>query len=98
MIMKHAKTVLRMPPVRDQGSSELDPETLSTTLRELALRAHQLVRTSDGSGPGTESSEDELSEVHAQIVRLQRNLGSHELEDLATYVTALRERVEECLA
>jgi hypothetical protein len=36
--------------------------------------------------------------VQAQIVRLQRNLGSHQLDDLATYVAALRERVEERLA
>ena len=48
--------------------------------------------------PGADGSEEELTEVHAQIVRLQRNLGSHQLDDLATYVAALRERVEECLA
>jgi hypothetical protein len=98
MIMKHAKPTLRKPPARDHGSSDLDPAKLSTTLRELALRAHQLVRASDASGPGAENSEEELTEVHDQIVRLQRNLGSHEFEDLATYVSALRERVEECLA
>jgi hypothetical protein len=98
MIMKQAKPPFRKPPLRDQGSDDLDPAKLSTTLRELALRAHQLVRAMDESGPGADSSEEELTEVHAQIVRLQRNLGSHQLEDLATYVSALRERVEECLA
>ena len=98
MIMNQAKPTLRKPPLRDQGSSDLDPAKLSTTLRELALRAHQLVRAMDGSGPGADGSEEELTEVHAQIVRLQRNLGSHQLDDLATYVAALRERVEECLA
>jgi hypothetical protein len=97
MIVNQAKPAHRKPPLRDQGSSDLDPAKLSVTLRELALRAHQLVRASGGSGPGTDSLEEELTEVHAQIVRLQRNLGSHQLDDLGTYVAALRERVEECL-
>ena len=97
MIMNKAQPTLRKPPLRDQGSSDLDPAKLSTTLRDLALRAHQLVRTTDGSGPGADSAMGELTEVHAQIVHLQRNLGSHQLDDLATYVSALRERVEECL-
>ena len=90
MIMNQAKPTLRKPPVRDEGSSDIDPAKLSTTLRELALRAHQLVRASDGSGPGADSSEEELTEVHDQIVRLQRNLGSaHELDDFrATYVSS----------
>ncbi len=95
--MNQAQLTLRKPSLRDQGSSDLDPATLSTTLRDLALRAHQLVRATDESGPGAERTEEELAEVHAQIVHLQRNLGSHQLDDLATYVSALRERVEECL-
>jgi hypothetical protein len=98
MIMNKAKPTFRKPPQRDPGSSDLDPAKLGNTLRELALRAHQLVRATDGSGPGADGSEEELTEVHAEIVRLQRNLGSHQLDDLATYVAALRERVEECLA
>ena len=98
MIMNKAQPTFRKPPLRDQESSDLDPAKLSATLRELALRAHQLVRAMDGSGSGAVGSEEELMEVHSQIVRLQRNLGSHQLEDLATYVSALRERVEECLA
>jgi hypothetical protein len=98
MIMNKAQPTLRKPPARDQGSCDLDPAKLSTTLRELALRAHQLVRAIDESGPGADGAEEELTEVHAQIIRLQRNLGSHQLDDLATYVSALRERVEECLA
>ncbi len=47
---------------------------------------------------GADESEQELTEVHAQIIRLQRTLGSHQLDDLAIYVSALRQRVEECLA
>jgi hypothetical protein len=95
MIVNQAQPTLRKAPLRDQGSGDLDPAKLSTTLRELAMRAHELVRAIDGSGPGADES---LVEVHAQIVRLQRNLGSHRLDDLATYVSALRERVEESLA
>ncbi len=98
MIMNKAKPTFRKSPLRDQRSSDLDPSKLGTTLRDLALRAHQLVRATDGSGRGADGSEKELTEVLAQIVRLQRNLGSHQLDDLATYVDALRERVEECLA
>jgi hypothetical protein len=98
MIMDQAQPTLRKPPLRDQGSGNLDPAKLSTTLRELALRAHQLVRAIDGSGPGADGAEEELTELLAQIVRLQRNLRSHQLVDLATYIAALRERVEECLA
>jgi hypothetical protein len=97
MIMNQAKRILRKPPVRDEGNSDFDPAKLSTTLRELALRAHQLVRATDGSGPCADGWEEELAEVYIQIVRLQRNLGSHQLADLTAYVDALRERVEECL-
>jgi hypothetical protein len=98
MIMNQAQPTLGKPSLRDQGSGDLDPAKLSTTLRELAMRAHELVRATDAPGPGADGSAEELTEVHAQIVRLQRNLGSHQLDDLATYVVALRERVEECLA
>ena len=97
MTMNQAQLTLRRPSLRDRGSSDLDPAKLSATLRELALRAHQLVRATDESGPGAERTEEELLEVHAQIVHLQRNLGSHHLDDLATYVAALRESVEERL-
>jgi hypothetical protein len=96
--MKQAQPALRKPPRRDQGSSDFDPAKLGSSLRELALRAHKLVRAVDESGPGANDAERELTEVHAQIVRLQRNLGAHQLDDLATYVSALRQRVEECLA
>lgn len=102
MIMRQAKTTLRKPPWRDQGSSDHDPAQLSASLRELALRAFQLVRARDGSESEFERradcSETELKDVHGQIVQLQRALRAHHMDDLAAYVTALRERVEECLA
>jgi hypothetical protein len=100
MIMKQTQPTLRNSSRRDPASSEPDPSKLSATLRELALRAHSLVRTTDRSssetGPGADNQE--LSEVHAQIVQLQRNLRAHHLHGLDTYVSALRERVEEHLA
>ncbi len=96
--MKQAQTTLRKLYRRDHGTGELDPTKLGDTLRELAMRAHQLVRAVDERNADTNAAERELAEVHAQIVRLQRNLGSHRLDDLASYVSALRERVEECLA
>jgi hypothetical protein len=96
--MKQAQPALRKPPRRDQGSTDLDPAKIGATLRELAARAHRLVRAKNRSGAGSDKAQQELIDVHAQIVHLQRNLGSHHLGDLATYVSALRKRVEECLA
>jgi hypothetical protein len=97
-MMKQAQPSLRKFIRRDSGNSEHDPAKLSASLRELALRAHGLVRAADASATGVNGSEQELREVLAQIVRLQRNLGSHQLDELTTYVSALRARVQECLA
>jgi hypothetical protein len=96
--MKNAQPTLRKPVRRNAGGGDLDPSKLGATLRELALRAHQLVRATDGPGSVPGETERQLEEVHEQIVHLQRSLGSHRLGELATYVTALRERVEERLA
>ncbi len=100
MITKHAPATLRKPPKREHGTGDLDPAKLSATLRTLASRAHQLVRTASDTGSQAVDSAPrrELAEVHEQIVRLQRNLSLHQMHSLATYVSALRERVEECLA
>jgi hypothetical protein len=101
MIMRQAKTTLLKPPRREPGISDHDPAQLSASLRELALRAFQLVRTRDGSSSefehGTDCCEKELKDVHEQIVQLQRALRAQHMDDLAAYVTALRERVEEFL-
>ncbi len=73
--MKQAQSTLRKLHRRDHGTGELDPAKLGATLRELAMRAHQLVRAVSETGPDKDDAERELAEVHAQIVRLQRNLG-----------------------
>ena len=96
--MKHAQPTLRKPVRRDLGVNDLDPSKLGTTLRELSLRAHQLVRAIDTSDLGTDEAEQELTEIHAQIIRLERTLDAYQLKDLAIYVSALRQRVAECLA
>jgi hypothetical protein len=49
MITRPAKTTLRKPPRRDEGTSDHDPAQLSASLRELSLRAFKLVRARDGS-------------------------------------------------
>ena len=102
MITRQVKPTLRKPSRRDQGTGDHDPAQLSASLRELALRAFQLVRARDNSaselGQGVNCSEKELNDVHGQIVQLQRALRAHHMDDLAAYVTALRERVEDCLA
>jgi hypothetical protein len=102
MITRPAKTTLRKPPRRDEGTSDHDPAQLSASLRELSLRAFKLVRARDGSASkferGGDCLEKELKDVHGQIVQLQRALRAHYMDDLAAYVTALRERVEESLA
>ena len=96
--MKHAQPTLRKPVRRNPGGGDLDPSKLGATLRELAVRAHQLVRATDGPSSVPGDTERQLAEVHERIVNLQRNLGSHRLGELVTYVAALRERVEERLA
>ena len=73
--MKQAQSTLRKLHRRDHGTGELDPAKLGATLRELAMRAHQLVRAVNETGPDKNDAERELAEVHTQIVRLQRNLG-----------------------
>jgi hypothetical protein len=105
MMMTRAQPTLRTPPRRDAGSGhfDLDAAHLSATLRELAMRAHQLVRATDGSRTTPRSDvsdqEQELTDVHARIVQLERSLDDQDLgDDLASYVSALRQRVEERLA
>jgi hypothetical protein len=96
--MKQAQPTFQKLPQRDMRTSDLDPAKLSTTLRELTLRAHQLARAVDASGPsGADLKYEDLMKVHAQILGLQRSLGLHHLDDLAIYVSALRARVEEYL-
>jgi hypothetical protein len=93
MVLTRAQPTLRTQPRRDAVSGYVDPASLSATLRELAMEAHRLVRATDGA-----DHEQELTEVHERIVQLERSLDQHKLGDLATYVSALRQRVEEHLA
>jgi hypothetical protein len=107
MLLKEPQPTLRKPLRRELASGDQDPAALSSSIRELALRAYELVRAVDvcksGSGAGDDGSrptklEYELIELHAQIVQLQRNLPAQKFGDLAQYVSALRQRVEERLA
>jgi hypothetical protein len=77
-----------------------DPAGLSATLRELAVRAHRTVRAAESSAtnPGAvagldSDSHQELVDVHAQIVQLQRSLQTQSLDGLLPYVSALRQKV-----
>jgi hypothetical protein len=97
MMMVQAQPTLRTYPLATRGRSTLDPAELGATLRELAFQAHRLIRATDGLGSIPDRLERELTAVRARIVRMQRNLGSHRLDDLARYVSALRKRVEGCL-
>jgi hypothetical protein len=107
MLLKEAQPTFRKPLQRELVSGDHDPAALSASIRELALRAHQLIRAGDVSkrepGAGTDANrssepEQELTELHAQIVQLQRKLPVQNFGDLALYVSALRQRVEERLA
>jgi hypothetical protein len=104
IMMTRAQPTLRTPPRREaeSGHFDLDPANLGATLRELAMQAHQLVRATDvtrrAPGPIASDQERELTEVLARIVQLERTLDEQDLGDLASYVSALRHRVEERLA
>ena len=102
MIMRRTQLIPRKPQRREQGRSEHDPAKLSNKLRELASRAHALVRTTGGSGseigPLANEAVQELTDVHIQIVQLQQNLGAARQDNLSAYVAALRQRVEDYLA
>ncbi len=94
MTMTRAQPTLRTPLRRDTGSirAEVDPAQLGATLRELALQAFRLIRAEDRL-----EHESELTEVHSRIVQLERRLDEQDLYSLASYVSALRQRVEEYL-
>ncbi len=102
MITRNAKPTPRKIIRRDLGSAEHDPAQLSAKLRELSMRAFQLVRARDASasdfGGRPKISQAELEDVRTQIIQLQRTLRTHHMDGLAAYVTALRDRVEECLS
>jgi hypothetical protein len=104
--------ILCQAPVRRRkrhshlGSREYDPFELATSLRELASRAYRLIRTlselAHESGPDLGhwldlDSECELTDLHAEIIDLERDLRAHDARELVRYVRALRQRVEDYL-
>jgi hypothetical protein len=104
MILTRAQPARRILPHsrRDKESYESahDPAHLGAEIRELAVKAHRTVRACAGfSATRTADSDprEELSELHARISRLQRELNAQGLRDLASYVAALRQKVEEQL-
>jgi hypothetical protein len=101
MISTRAKPTRRvtLQPRIDEAAQDL--AGVSATLRELALRAYHAVRAVDASEshPGEivdrpADTRQELTELHAQILQLERILHAHALNDLTCYVTALRQEVE----
>lgn len=60
-----------------------DPAALCARLRELALEAHQAVRTRDTAGPA------DLSDLRNRVAQLRSNLQAQRLDALAGYVSAL---------
>jgi hypothetical protein len=107
MLLKEAQLTLQRPRRHAAAVFEGDPATLSASLRELAVRAHRLVRsvdelrsqsTSDADPGARFNLEQELLELRSEIVQLERRLNAQNLGDLATYVSALRERVADSLA
>ncbi len=106
MLLKEAKPTPQKLRWREPAVVEHDPASLSATLRALAVRAHRHVRVMDEtrSRPASDlhagelfNLERELTELHAEIVQLQRQMRAQNLGDLAKYVSALRQRVEEYL-
>jgi hypothetical protein len=107
MLLKEAAPTLQRPRRREPAVIESDPAALSASLRELAVRAHRLVRSADGlrsrstsdADPGFRFNlEQELSELRCEIAQLERRLKAQNLVGLASYVSALRQRVAESLA
>ena len=106
MLLKEAQPTLQKPRRSEPAVIAHDPAALSDSLRELAVRAHRVVRSTEKSRsqPRSETDpghlfnlEQELFELHSEIARLERRLKAQNLADLATYVSALRQRVEEYL-
>jgi hypothetical protein len=107
MLLKEAQPTIHKLRRREAAGLEHDPASLSAELRELAVRAHRLVRATDGSRsqptPDAQAGVlfnlgQELIELRSEIVRLEQKLRAQNLGGLLAYVSALRQRVEENLA
>jgi hypothetical protein len=106
MLLKEAISTLQRPRRREPAVIESDAAALSASLRELAVRAHRLVRSADefrlrstsDADPGYRFNlEQELFELRSEIGQLERRLKAQNLGDLAAYVSALRQQVAESL-
>src|SRR5262249_17764642 len=100
------KPTLQRPRRREMVVIESDPAELSASLRELAVRAHRLVRSADElrsrsaseADPGFRFNlEQELFELRSEIAHPDVRLHAESLGGLAAYVAALRQRVAEIL-
>jgi hypothetical protein len=107
MLLKEAQPTIHKLRRREAAGLEHDPASLSADLRELAVRAHRLVRAMDESrsqpSPDAQAGllfnlERELIELRTEIIRLQQKLCAQDLGRLVVYVSALRQRVDEYLA
>jgi len=108
MLVQQLEPISRKSLRRNVVRAESDPAYLSATLRELALRTYHAVRTEgdarSGNGPaGPEVVFDSLSrrdwtDLHTQIEELERAFNAQHLDLLASYVAALRQKVENYLA
>ncbi len=92
MISTRAKPIRRMSRPHFEVEARHDPAGLSATLRDLAASAHRAVRAAQAESP-SDHSQQELVELHARIVQLQRNLQAQSLDGLVPYVSALRQEV-----
>jgi hypothetical protein len=101
-------TPIVFPRSHEKAPSRPDPANLSDTLRALTVRAHRALRVSKDSGDTGNrysDSQRELAQLRAQIVQLEqqivqleRHVHAQTLPSLASYLAALRRRVEEHLA
>jgi septal ring factor EnvC (AmiA/AmiB activator) len=91
---KQIQSTDRTTPRRDQWSGDLDPAKLGATLHELAYRVHRFVRAIERPGSGLKTSQQELTALHAELFRLQSKYDSQQLDSLAKYASAMRERLE----
>ena len=83
MLLKQAQPTAQRARRRESVAFEHDPAALSASLRELAVRAHRLVRSADEqklkAGSETDPGilfnlERELAELHTELVYLERRL------------------------
>jgi hypothetical protein len=107
MLLKKAQPPVQRFHWRQPVSATQDPASLSASLRELAVRAHHLVRQLDdvrsqervdSDGGVLFNLQQELIELRSEIVQLQRGLRAENLSSLAAYVSALRQKIDEYLA